>query len=173
MPSDTTDKYILKRPFGTLVAEQDITKEKILTMLHGAKKIFTVGDATTERLISFGIAPDIAVIDGLERRLRRDHSINYRAKEMLCTNPAGTISKEAVHVLEVALETRPPIIVRVKGEEDMLALPLFTLAPEGSAVLYGQPLEGVVIVYITEEKRNQARDLMDKISSDTSPVSNQ
>jgi uncharacterized protein (UPF0218 family) len=172
MPTDTTDKYILKRPFGTLVADQDITKEKISTMLHGAKKIFTVGDATTARLISFGITPDIAVVDGLERRSRRGHSINYRAKEMLCTNPAGTISKEAVHVLKVALETAPPIIVKVKGEEDMLALPLFTLAPKGSTVLYGQPLEGVVVVYITEEKQNQAKDLMDKICRDSKSVSN-
>jgi uncharacterized protein (UPF0218 family) len=166
MPSDITDKYILKRPFGTLIREQDITRQKILSMLQGAKKIFTVGDATTERLISFGITPDIAVVDGLERRSRRDHSINYHAKEMLCTNPAGTISKEAVHVLQAALETRPPITVKVKGEEDMLALPLFTLAPKGSAVLYGQPLEGIVLVYITEEKQNQAKDLMAKISSD-------
>ncbi len=173
MPTDTIDKHILKRPFGELILEKDISKQRILSMLEGANKIITVGDATTERLISFGITPDIAVVDGLERRSQRDHSINYHAKEMLCTNPAGTISKEAVHVLEVALETPPPIIVKVKGEEDMLALPLFTLAPKGSAVLYGQPLEGVVVVYITEEKQNQAKDLMDKISSDSKSVSNQ
>lgn len=167
MPIDITDIYILKRPFGTLVPEQDITKQKILSMLEGVKRIFTVGDATTERLVSFGITPDIAVVDGLERRSRRDHSIDYHAKEMLCTNPAGTISKEAVNVLQVALKTPPPITVKVKGEEDMLALPLFTLAPKGSAVLYGQPLEGIVLVYITEEKQNQAKDLMEKISSDS------
>jgi uncharacterized protein (UPF0218 family) len=166
MPTDITDKYILKRPFGTLVPEKDITKQKILSMLEGVNRIITVGDATTERLISFGITPDIAVIDGLERRLRRDHSVNYHAKEILCTNPAGTISKEALHVLQIALQTPPPTIVKVKGEEDMLALPLFMLAPKGSAVLYGQPLEGVVVVYITEEKQNQAKDLIDKISSD-------
>jgi uncharacterized protein (UPF0218 family) len=136
-------------------------------MLEGVKRIFTVGDATTERLVSFGITPDIAVVDGLERRSRRDRSIDYHAKEMLCTNPAGTISKEAVNVLQIALKTPPPITVKVKGEEDMLALPLFTLAPKGSAVLYGQPLEGIVLVYITEEKQNQAKDLMEKISSDS------
>jgi uncharacterized protein (UPF0218 family) len=167
MPTDTIDKHILKRPFGALILEKDITKQKILSMLEGAKKIITVGDATTERLISFGITPDISVIDGLERRLLRDHSIDYHAKEILCTNPAGTISKEAIHVLQIALQTPPPVTVKVKGEEDMLALPLFTLAPKGSAVLYGQPLEGVVLVYITEEKQNQAKDLMDKISSDS------
>lgn len=167
MPTDIIDKYILKRPFGELILEKDISKQRILSMLEGAKKIITVGDATTERLISFGITPDIAVIDGLERRLRRNHSIDYHAKEILCVNPAGTISKGAVDVLQVALHTPPPITVKVKGEEDMLALPLFTLAPKGSIVLYGQPLEGIVLVYITEEKQNQAKELMNKISSNS------
>jgi hypothetical protein len=82
---------------------------------------------------------------------------------MSCTNPAGTISKEAVDVLQNALETLPPVRVKVRGEEDLLALPLFTMAPQGSAVLYGQPLEGLVIVMITEEKQKQAKDLMDRI----------
>jgi GTP-dependent dephospho-CoA kinase len=166
MPTDNSDIEILKRPFGTLIFEKDITKQKILSMLEGATKIITIGDATSERLITFGITPDIAVIDGLEQRSRRDHSINYDAKEMSCTNPAGTISKEAVHVLQSALETPSPVTVKVQGEEDMLALPLFTIAPKGSAVLYGQPLEGIVLVNITEEKQNQARDLMDKICGD-------
>ena len=135
-------------------------------MLEGSKKIITVGDATTERLLSFGITPDIAVIDGVERRSLRDYSINYPANEMLCTNPAGMISREAVQVLQSALETPSPVMVIVEGEEDMLALPLFTMAPKGSAVLYGQPLEGIVLVNITEEKQNQAKDLMNRICGD-------
>jgi uncharacterized protein (UPF0218 family) len=128
-------------------------------MLEGSKKIITVGDATTERLLTFGITPDIAVIDGVERRSLRD-------KEMLCTNPAGMISRGAVQVLHSALETPAPVMVIVEGEEDMLALPLFTMAPKGSAVLYGQPLEGIVLVNITEEKQNQAKDLMNRICGD-------
>jgi GTP-dependent dephospho-CoA kinase len=135
-------------------------------MLEGSKKIITVGDATTERLLSFGITPDIAVIDGVERRSLRDYSINYPAIEMLCTNPAGIISRGAVQVLQSALETPSPVLVKVEGEEDMLALPLFTMAPKGSAVLYGQPLEGIVLVNITEEKQNQAKDLMNRICGD-------
>jgi len=166
MPNDITDAHILKRPFGTLVLEKDITKQKILSMLESAHKVITVGDATTERLVSFGITPDIAVIDGVERRSQLDRPINYHAKEMVCANPAGTISKEAVIVLQSALETPPPVTVKVQGEEDMLALPLFTMAPKGSAILYGQPLEGIVVVNITEEKQNQAKHLMDKICGD-------
>jgi len=153
----------LKRPFGTLVVEKDINKSKIMLMLDSATKIITVGDATTERIVSFGITPDIAVIDGVERRSLRNHSINYRAKEMFCTNPAGMISDEAIEVLQKALEASTPIRIKVQGEEDLLALPLFAMAPKGSVVLYGQPLEGMVLVNINEEKQNQAKELMNKI----------
>ncbi len=153
----------LKRPFGTLVVEKEINKSKIILMLDSATKIITVGDATTERIVSFGITPDIAVIDGVERRSVRDRSINYRAKEMFCTNPAGMISDEAIEVLQKALEASTPIRIKVQGEEDLLALPLFAMAPKGSVVLYGQPLEGMVLVNINEEKQSQAKELMNKI----------
>lgn len=166
MPLDLKYARLLKRPFGTLVAEKDITRRKISSMLKGIKDVIAVGDATTERLISFGITPHIAVIDGIERRSKRDNWIHYYAKEMSCANPAGTISMEAVDVLQKALETPPPVRVKVHGEEDLLALPLFSMAPQGSVVLYGQPLEGLVIVNITEEKQKQARDLMDRIWHD-------
>jgi len=161
-----SDRALLKRPFGTLVTEQEITKQKILSMLQSARKIITVGDATTERILSFGIRPDIAVTDGVERRSLRDRAINYRAKEMLCTNQAGTISDEAIEVLQKALEASTPVRVKVQGEEDLLALPLFAMAPKGSVVLYGQPLEGMVLVNITEEKQNQAKDLIKRVFGD-------
>ncbi len=157
---------LLKKPFGTLVIDKEITKQKILSMLENVKKIITVGDATTERILSFGITPDIAVIDGVERRSLRDRSIDYHVKEVLCKNPAGMISEEALLVLQKALEASSPVRIKVQGEEDLLALPLFAMAPKGSVVLYGQPLEGMVLVSVTEEKQDQAKDLMNKIFSD-------
>jgi len=160
---DVIDAQMLKQPFGTLVLEKDISKERILPMLDRAKMIITVGDATTERIISFGMTPDLSVTDGVERRRLRERSIQYRAKEMFCTNAAGTISDEALIVLQSALDASPPIRINVVGEEDMLALPLFIMAPTGSVVLYGQPLEGIVIVNITEEKKAQAKQLMNRI----------
>jgi uncharacterized protein (UPF0218 family) len=144
---DAEDIQLLKEPFGALVREGTISKEKILSMLEGSNKIITVGDATTERIISFGITPDLSVTDGVERRSLRKRSIDFHAKEMFCANPPGTISKDALLVLQRALEMPPPVSVRVQGEEDLLALPLFIMAPEGSA----------------EEKRTQARALMERI----------
>ena len=65
MPLDLNDALLLKRPFGTLVVEKHVTKQKISYMLEGIRNVITVGDATTERLVSFGITPQIAVIDGM------------------------------------------------------------------------------------------------------------
>lgn len=166
MPINPKDVQLLKQPFGMLVPDRQVTKEKVASMLKGAKKVVAVGDATTERLIGLGMAPDIAVIDGKERRSKRSYPANYPAKELRCANPAGTISNDAVKVLQDAMQLPPPVRVFVDGEEDLLALPVFAMAPEGSTVLYGQPLEGLVVVKITPAKRKQAKDLMDRIGID-------
>jgi uncharacterized protein (UPF0218 family) len=166
IPTDTNLRNVLKQPFGTLVRQKDVTKQSILSMLDGTNKTITVGDATTDRLLSFDMTPDISVVDGVERRSVRNRSVNYRAEELFCSNPAGMISAEALHVLRIALDASSSTIVRVQGEEDLLALPLFAMAPKGSAVLYGQPLEGIVIVIITEEKQSQAKNMMNKILGD-------
>jgi hypothetical protein len=166
MPINQKDADLLKRPFGTLIPDTQVTKQKVASMLKGAKQVIAVGDATTERLVSFGITPDVAVVDGRERRSRRSYPRDYSAKELRCTNPAGTISKEAVKVLHEVLKTPAPVRVLIDGEEDMLALPLFAMSPQGSVVLYGQPLEGLVVVKITRMKQKKAKDLMDRICID-------
>jgi GTP-dependent dephospho-CoA kinase len=166
MPISPKDAQFLKQPFGTLVADKDVTLQKISLALKGAKKVISVGDATTERLVSFGITPDVAIIDGKERRSKLGYPANYKAREMRCVNPSGVISTVAVATLRNALELEPPTRVIVDGEEDLLALPVFTMSPVGSVVLYGQPLEGLVIVKITASKQKQAKDLMDRIGFD-------
>jgi len=166
MPLSRKDARFLKQPFGTLVADKDVNLQKISSALKGGTKVISVGDATTERLISFGITPDVAVIDGMERRSTRGQSASYQAKELRCRNPSGVISRDAIAILQEALNSRPPVRVVVDGEEDLLALPVFTMAPIGARVLYGQPLEGLVIVEITLAKQKQAKDLMDRIGFD-------
>ena len=170
MPVSPDDLQRLKTPFGKLIQDRDVTKAQILSAIKGAKKVVTVGDATTERLISIGIIPDVSVIDGKERRSATDRQIHYPAKEFKCVNPAGTITRKAIDVLKQAIRGTHPTRVRVDGEEDMLALPLFRFAPIGSVVLYGQPLEGLVVVKITRSKQEEAKDLMDRIMNKTNSV---
>jgi uncharacterized protein (UPF0218 family) len=163
MPVSADDLRKLKNPFGELVPDRDVTEKRIRKLISGSKKIVTVGDATTERLVSFGILPDIAVIDFRERRSLTERRFNYPAKEFHCSNPSGTISSNAVEVLSMVAKRRSRSRVVVDGEEDMLALPLFYILPIGSIVLYGQPLEGMVVVRITSSKQDESKALMDRI----------
>jgi uncharacterized protein (UPF0218 family) len=153
----------LKKPFGKLILDRDVTEERIRKSISGARKIVTVGDATTERLVSFGIIPDLAVIDFRERRSVTNKRIDYPATEFGCTNPSGTISRRALQVLEIALKARSRGRIIVEGEEDLLALPLIYLLPTNSVVMYGQPLEGIVAVKITKSKQHEAKALIDRI----------
>jgi uncharacterized protein (UPF0218 family) len=167
---------ILKEPFGDLILDKNITRIRLNAILKNAKKIISVGDATTERLISFGIIPNVSVIDGKERRIKRafisnsslkgDQIEKTKFKEHKCSNPAGTISKNAVDVLKDALSLSSHVKIIVDGEEDLLALPLFLIIPQGSILMYGQPSEGLVVVKINPKVRKKAKDLMDRIGMD-------
>lgn len=137
-----------------------------------ARILVTVGDATTAKLLSFGIVPDLSVVDGKERRTPLDRTkISPLAEEieqgrlsyMECSNNAGSISRNAIATIKDALKVPFPVRIFVYGEEDMLALPLFIMVPDGSVVLYGQPLEGMVIVKVNEDIRRKAQYLLDKI----------
>jgi uncharacterized protein (UPF0218 family) len=163
MPASPDDLQKLKNPFGDLIHDHEANKDRILAAVHGAKKIITVGDATTERVVSFGIVPDVSIVDGRERRTVRDHQIRYPAKQFKCVNPHGTITADSLDVVQQALRESSPVIVNVDGEEDMLALPAFYYSPIGSVVLYGQPLEGLVVVKITLSRQKEAKALMDRI----------
>jgi uncharacterized protein (UPF0218 family) len=70
-------------------------------------------------------------------------------------NPAGTITDEAVSAVERALSGGERVGLIVEGEEDLLALPAVLYAPLNSLVVYGQPYEGVVVVRVTQEKKDE------------------
>ena len=166
MPLSPEDIHLLKNPFGIRIHDKYITKRKIKAIIKNARQVISVGDCTTDRIISLDIIPDILVIDGIERRTKRSqglHSKIMAAKELHCSNPPGSISKEAFLVLYQALAMQGPVKVIVNGEEDMLALPIIAIADEKTVVLYGQPLEGMVVVNINPEVQTKAKNLMERI----------
>jgi GTP-dependent dephospho-CoA kinase len=136
--------------------------------------LVTVGDATTERLLLFNIIPDLSVVDGKERRIKTSKSEivanegdedSKKLSLLRCSNKPGSVSRRAIATIRDALKMPFPVRILVSGEEDLLALPLFVLVPNGSVVLYGQPLEGMVIVRINEKVRRKARDLLYRIKA--------
>jgi GTP-dependent dephospho-CoA kinase len=116
----------------------------------------------------------LSVVDGKERRkpidsvkiaclmLDRDQK---KLSYIRCSNKPGSVSRRAVTAIKYALKKPFPVRIFVYGEEDMLALPLFVMAPDGSVVIYGQPLKGMVIVKINKDIRQKAQDLIYKLTA--------
>lgn len=152
----------LKKPLGILIKDSDATKENILKNIQGLF-VITVGDATTEKLIKYGIIPSLQVVDGLEKRAKRELPSFGTKTSFSCHNPAAQITQESIDVIKKALQV-PPARITVIGEEDLLVLPVCVYAPENSVVLYGQPNEGLVILRINSEIRNKALSIMNSMS---------
>jgi uncharacterized protein (UPF0218 family) len=173
MPLKDEHVNILKKPFGELIKQEEISKQKINSLVKDSKVLITVGDATTEKIISFGLTPDLSIIDCVERRIRRTESKILELKTFFLTttkfkqyqfkNPKGTITREAYITIKKILMKGEQAIIFIDGEEDMLALAVFALAPLDSVVFYGQPLEGLVSVKINDKIKNKSRNLLQSI----------
>ncbi|MGQ0795955.1 MAG: GTP-dependent dephospho-CoA kinase family protein [Nitrosopumilaceae archaeon] len=160
LPENLRDS--LKKPLGVLIKDSDTTKENILKNIPSGSFVITVGDATTEKLVEYGIVPSLQIVDGMEKRFKRNVPWSFVKTEFSCNNPAAQITQESINVIKKALN-EPPARITVIGEEDLLVLPVCVFAPDNSVVLYGQPNEGLVIVRINLETRNQAQSLMNSM----------
>ncbi|MEX0862530.1 GTP-dependent dephospho-CoA kinase family protein [Nitrosopumilus sp.] len=149
-----------KAPLGILLPENQTSKENIKKFLS-ANYIITVGDRTTEKMINFGLIPSLQIIDGQEKREKREPPKLANATELTVDNPAAEITPQSVSAIKTAFTLKSPVRIFVNGEEDLLVLPVCVHAPENAVVMYGQPNEGLVIVKITPEIRNKAQALLD------------
>jgi uncharacterized protein (UPF0218 family) len=156
----------LSRPTGTLVkGDEDEASEKVAVIIRKAAppKVITVGDVVTRSLISKGVKPDLAIIDGKTLR-GAEEKIDYRADETYSLmNPAGLITSDAWKVIDRALKGNRKIEIIVDGEEDLLGIPVVLLAPKGSLMLYGQPREGIVIVNVNDEITRYAESIVSRM----------
>jgi len=151
----------LKIPLGVLLHESQADKTNIQKHLSENSYIISVGDRTSQKMNEYGLIPSLQIIDGQEKREKREPPKLKNATELTVDNPAAEITSESISVIKNAFTLQPPIRLFVKGEEDLLVLPVCIHAPENAVVLYGQPNEGLVIVKITPEIRNKAQTLLD------------
>ena len=155
----------LKTPLGDLIKEEYVCKEKILSKISSESIVITVGDKTTEKIIHFGIMPQIQVIDGLEKRNQRNIPVDETIRtELTCKNPSGEITEESIQTIQKAFSCELPVRVIVKGEEDLLVIPVCICAPENSVVMYGQPNEGLVLVRVTPEIQAKVQKILDSMN---------
>ena len=152
----------LKIPLGVLLLEKDANKSTIQKHLPNGCYVITVGDRTTEKMIDFGLTPSLQIIDGQEKRVKRNlHENGNVSTNLTCDNPAAEISPQSITAIKKAFSSEPPVRIIVNGEEDLLVIPVCIHAPENSVVLYGQPNEGLVLVKITPEIRNKTQKLLE------------
>ena len=154
----------LKTPMGVLLPEKDAIKSNIVNHISKNSFVITVGDRTTEKMISFDLIPSLQIIDSLEKRTKRElpKTVDV-ATDLVCNNPAAEITEQSIKTIQKAFLSETPVRLVVDGEEDLLVIPVCIYAPENSVVLYGQPNEGLVIVQITPEIRNKAQRLLDSM----------
>ncbi|MBT3580443.1 MAG: GTP-dependent dephospho-CoA kinase family protein [Nitrosopumilus sp.] len=159
LPDSLRDQ--LKIPLGELLPIGQDNKRNIQKYLSDDSFIITVGDRTTEKMIDFDLTPSLQIIDGFEKRIKRDIVKLGDAFELQIDNPAAEITLQSIEIIKKAFTMNPPIRLTVNGEEDLLVLPVCIHAPENSVILYGQPNKGLVLVQITAEIRNKAQALLD------------
>jgi len=159
LPNSLRDQF--KNPLGVLLPEDTVDKAHISEYLSDNSYIITVGDRTTEKMIDFGLIPSLQIIDGVEKREKRELPKLENATKLTVDNPAAEITAQSIDVIKQAFTLQSPVRIVVNGEEDLLVIPVCVHAPENSVVLYGQPNKGLVIVKVTPEIRNKTQGLLD------------
>ena len=155
----------MKTPFGRLILETDPNQEEIIRETYANSLIITVGDATTEKLLKMGLIPFLQIIDGQEKRIKRNVPESELIKTYLdCQNSPGEISQKSISIIRDAFDSKPPIRITVNGEEDLLVIPVCLNAPENSVVMYGQPNEGLVIVHINREIKEKVQKIVNSMN---------
>ena len=149
----------LKEPLGRLYRGNGLECVKAMEKeLLSAKKVVAIGDMTAFYLLKASIVPDLLVVDNKTKRMAvSDHVIemldhkSYRTARV--KNPAATISKDLIDLIQHSLRGTEHVKIIVEGEEDLATLPAILYAPLGSVVVYGQPNEGSVLVDVTPERK--------------------
>ncbi len=145
-------REILKKPLGDL-----INPDNLLEAIKD-KEIITVGDKVTQTALELGFKPKFSIVDyKIERK-----EITYNYKDLFenilkSDNEAGGISENAVKDIRESLKYNNTLL-EIKGEEDLLVLPV-VLEYERGIVIYGQPGEGIVVVEINLEKKEEIKKL--------------
>ena len=151
----------LKTPLGVLLPDSQVDKPNILKHIAKDQYLISVGDKTTEKMIAFGLTPSLQIIDGYEKRKKREPPKFDGPTRLTVNNPASTITAQSISAIKKVFTMQSPVRLYVDGEEDLLVLPVCVYAPENAVIMYGQPNQGLVIVNLTAGIRNKAQGLLD------------
>lgn len=159
--------HLLKEPFGLLIEESKVNKERVLPFIEKSDKVVTVGDTTTDKLVKFGFTPNLSIIDNKEKRILKNGSVEFDVDEKIyCKNQPGEINDRVMDLIKkITVMDFNRIQIIVDGEEDLIALPLIMYSPNKWTIFYGQPNMGLVVVEIDDPLREKAKLMFNKVFS--------
>ncbi|MDG6909837.1 MAG: DUF359 domain-containing protein [Nitrososphaerota archaeon] len=150
----------LAKPLGRVFGAEETAGSEFAAFVQRVPMAITVGDRVTETLGTMGRTPDVQVVDGFERRSRREPPhVPYR-RLVRVKNPAGSLTTSAIAGMSKAFEGTKPVRVLVEGEEDLMVMLAVAMAPISSVVFYGQPGVGVVTVKVSAVSKSRNRAIL-------------
>ncbi len=161
LPEDL--RSTLAQPLGRVFSEEELTGPEFEKAVLDAPMVVTVGDRVTDTLGAMKRTPDVQVVDGVERRSRRDLPNVPFARLLKVRNPAGTLTGAAIAGVKNAFLGKKPVRVQVEGEEDLMAMLAIAMAPVSATVFYGQPGVGVVAVKANAVSKSRNRAILAKM----------
>jgi len=162
-------RSVLKEPLGKLCRGEGLDCVRAMEKdLKRAHKLVAVGDMTAYYLLKAGVVPDLLIVDNKTKRMPVSDQVldeldHKSYKTMPVQNPAATLSGDLMDLIRESIQGQDKIKIIVEGEEDLATLPAILYAPLGSAVVYGQPNEGSVLVDVTAEKKLHIEELIKRM----------
>lgn len=157
----------LKMPLGVLIRGSFVEATKRFEALAEQEKpplVISVGDTVSRNLAKSRVPPRLTVVDNKCMRRTVREPVRLKEEKMISVrNPQATITTEAIAGIQEALKSSGNVRVVVNGEEDLLTLVAVMFAPEGSFVVYGQPYEGIVVVKVSAEKKEEIAGILKRM----------
>ncbi len=149
----------LAQPLGRVFGPEETGGAEFKKLARESPMVVTVGDRVTETLAVVR-TPEVQVVDGVERRQKRELPEVPFARLIKVKNPAGSVTASAIDGMKRAFTGRKPVRVQVEGEEDLMAMLAIAMAPIAALVFYGQPGVGVVAVKANAVSKSRNRALL-------------
>lgn len=143
----------MQERIGLLITGEIPVPYHILKKMIKGEKVIAIGDVVAENLLKVGIEPAMLIIDGKSRREGLEITIQC---DITVKNPQSEITDELVDAIKKGYKR-----ILVEGEEDLAALPAILYSDENSVIVYGQPLEGIMVIRPTEENKKRVRETLE------------
>ena len=156
-------RALLKKPLGELVTGTTSECNRRLKEVQETERprlLILVGDSITKNALESGISPDVIIIDRLEKRKEAAEFESGKVRVFRARNEPGGIDLLAWNAIAEAIEQGNSMVI-VDGEEDLLTLAAIIAAPPNSVVAYGQPDEGIVLVRVSDQKKDEISRIID------------